>query len=388
MEMSLNPNHRVNYDQEGNIILSNTAGSLSCPANVVSHETRDATLAASPPLIIWRELREKLHGITSGIVEESGRQIHWSIKDGRSFLRCLRDAAINMRSCTWAFLTQPVWVPGRRNQPKQYSRGTLFLLDIVRFGGTFAFLFTLLFVGLNYQSFWDIALSHIDLLHDAHIASDLSSEVDGAFAEKLRRVPMLTVAGKNADDILSLLPPVGPPVPTLIIPKLGMTVPIAIPPSDALLREDWATLEEDIQTALQDGVVHYPGTARPGQAGNFFITGHSSYFPWSPGRYKSIFARLGQLEPGDEYWVFYGGDKFRYLIKDKREVRPSDVTVLDQPIGKRLSTLMTCTPVGTTLRRLILEAQEVDPVTGTALKVGDHGKRQTAPKVRVEMLPI
>jgi len=134
-------------------------------------------------------------------------------------------------------------------------------------------------------------------------------------------------------------------------------------------------------------VVHYPGTANPGQAGNFFVTGHSSYYPWSPGNFKTVFARLHLLEVGDEYWVYFGGDRHRYTIKGKKEVRPSDVTVLDQPSNRRISTLMTCTPVGTTLRRLIITAQETDPVTGAAMKVGERATQQ-APKYEMEALPI
>jgi sortase (surface protein transpeptidase) len=48
---------------------------------------------------------------------------------------------------------------------------------------------------------------------------------------------------------------------------------------------------------------------------------------------------------------------------------------------------MTCTPVGTTLRRLIITAVEVDPVSGKPLEVGEHATEQ-APKLKMEMLPI
>ncbi|MBI5156147.1 sortase [Candidatus Peregrinibacteria bacterium] len=347
----------------------------------IAEDTPEATA-------VWRELREKMFFVTSGIVQEGSRQYITSFHDGRDLLSRISDSAKHGTRRTWAFLTQPVWVPGRKNTPKKYSRGTLFVLDIVRFGGTFAFLFVTLFVSLNYQSFWEIMKSRIDPLNDAGVRSRLEAETQGTLADKLKRVPGLTVAGRSAGDLLSFLPEVGPPVPTLIIPKLGLNVPIVLPSTDSLLKEDWKQLEEDIQASLADGVVHYPGTARPGQAGNFFITGHSSYFPWAAGHYKSVFARLHELEKGDEYWVFYGGDKFRYRIIDKREVKPSDVTVLDQPMNKRLSVLMTCTPIGTTLRRLIIEAQEVDTVKGDVLKPGEHGSREAAPKVRVEMLPI
>ncbi|MBU2259213.1 class E sortase [Patescibacteria group bacterium] len=168
---------------------------------------------------------------------------------------------------------------------------------------------------------------------------------------------------------------------------MELNIPLVTPSYEALLREDWTQVEDDIQDALQMGVVHYPGTAKPGQAGNFFVTGHSSYYPWASGKYKNVFARLHELEPGDEYWVYYGGDKHRYIVRGKKEVKSSDVTVLDQPVDRRVATLMTCTPIGTTLRRLIITSEEVDPQTGIALQVGERG-HDSLPKARPQALPI
>lgn len=333
---------------------------------------------------LWNDVREQMYAVTNDVLTEGTRQYQTSLKNGivtgRSVLQGCKDGTVRL----WHFLTQPVWVPGRNNTPKQYGRGTLFLLDTVRFGGTFASLFVVLFVSLNFQSFWSIAHSYVDPLADITSGGVLN----GALSEKLKHIPSLSVAGSDTGDLTAFLPEVGPPENRLIIPKLNLNVPIAVPPSGNLLKEDWENLEKDIQTALEDGVVHYPGTARPGQAGNFFVTGHSSYFPWAPGNYKSVFARLGELEVGDEYWVYYGGDKFRYVIREKKEIRPSDVSVLDQPVSRRASTLMTCTPVGTTLRRLILSAQEVDPATGKAMEVGEHRKETDKPLTKMGVLPI
>lgn len=332
---------------------------------------------------LWQNVRGKVFAVTNDLIEEGNRQYQSSFVDGvqasHGIVRTLKNSAVK----TWSFLTQPVWVPGRNNKPKQYGRGVLFTLDVVRFGGTFASLFVVLFVSLNFQSFWSIAQSYMNPLGGAAAAS-----LDSTMAEKLRKMPGLAVAGGQLDDLVSFLPEVGPPENRLIIPKLNLNVPIVVPSNADLLKEDWKALEEDIQQGLQDGVVHYPGTARPGQAGNFFVTGHSSYFPWAPGNFKSVFARLGELKIGDEYWVYYGGDKHRYVITEKKEIMPSDVSVLDQPVSKRVATLMTCTPIGTTLRRLILIANEIDPVTGDIMKVGERGHDIVEPTTKTEMLPI
>lgn len=145
----------------------------------------------------------------------------------------------------------------------------------------------------------------------------------------------------------------------LIIPKIGQSVPLVDMSTEHIEGENWNELEKQIQDSLKDGVVHYPGTAKPGQFGNFFITGHSSYYPWDPGKFKDVFALLGKLEVGDRYYVYYDQIKYSYEVTEKFEVQPDVVDVLAQPKNKKISTLMTCTPVGTTLRRLIIRAEQI-----------------------------
>ena len=153
--------------------------------------------------------------------------------------------------------------------------------------------------------------------------------------------------------------PIAPTDNRIVIPKLGKSVPIVEMSTEPIEGENWADLEKQIQGGLQDGVVHYPGTAKPGQFGNVFITGHSSYYPWDPGEFKDVFALLGKLEVNDQFIVYYDQKKFIYKIYDKVEVQPDDVSVLEQPHDKKVATLMTCTPVGTALRRLIIKAEEI-----------------------------
>lgn len=324
--------------------------------------------------------------MTHGALQEGALELAASYEGGRTGVASARREFAQVGQHLWGILRQPVWVPGRKNTVTQHSRGVLFLLDTLRFGGTFAGIFLALFVTMNYQSFWEITKAKLTFLEQPSIGSGMDPAIADILRENLKNVPELTKAGGRS-DLLSYLK-VGPPIPRLIIPKLSLNVPIVLPPTDALRQQDWGQVERDIQHALQDGVVHYPGTARPGQAGNFFITGHSSYYPFAAGHFKTVFARLHELQPGDEYWVYFGGDKHRYVIDTKKEVKPSDISVLDQPLDQRIATLMTCTPVGTTLRRLIVRAHEIDPITGEVLKVGERIARPEVQELKLEALPI
>ena len=354
--------HHAFYDTEGNIVLPEAS----------------AHFLENPPPNVTPKTK----------IGEFCDQYLSIILEGCSSWKNVRREVKNGLHATWKFLWQPVWIPGRNRTPKQMSRCTLFVLDVLRFGSTFAVIFLSIFISLNFESFWEIAQKKIDPFQ-AIANESAAANIEETLRDKLKLVPSLSIAGKMEGNLLSFLPPVGPPDDRLIIPDLNLNVPIIIPKNTSLLAEDWDQLELDIQKALEDGVIHSPGTARPGQAGNFFVTGHSSYYPWAAGAFKSVFARLSELNVGDEYWVYYGGDRHRYVIREKNEVRPSTVSVLDQPTDKRLSTLMTCTPVGTTLRRLVLVAQELDPVSGLPLDIGERTHQENLlPRIQPQMLPI
>ncbi|MBI1934267.1 sortase [Candidatus Peregrinibacteria bacterium] len=359
------PSPRIRYDAVGNIILLDGG----------EHQPHRAFRSASALSLPW----PTLHTFFRAIFSESALQYRWTFSTFRGITHHMHASAVQRTSALLAFLHQPVWIPGRRGIPKQYNRGTLFLLDSLRFGTTFAVIFALLFFTLNYQSFEKIAAAMMDPLALLNDRLPVEQATETLFQKPL---------GHGDTDLAQFLPPIGPPENRLLIPSLGVNVPIVIPPNDALLKEDWDNLEKDIQTSLEKGTVHYPGTARPGQAGNFFVTGHSSYYPWSSGKYKSVFARLPSLNIGEEFWVYYGGDRHRYVVQEKKEVKSTDVGVLDQPLDRRIATLMTCVPVGTTLRRLIVTAQELDPITGSPMAVGQHAATTDTPKIPSGMLPI
>lgn len=139
----------------------------------------------------------------------------------------------------------------------------------------------------------------------------------------------------------------------LSIPKIGVNAPII-----------WNADPNQILRDLQRGVAHYQGTSLPNTvSGNVFITGHSSGYPWDPGQYKTVFANLDKLVAGDTISVTTEQNTYVYRVKDSVVVRPSETSVL-APTPTPILSLMTCVPVGTNLRRLIVRADliEVKPL--------------------------
>lgn len=95
----------------------------------------------------------------------------------------------------------------------------------------------------------------------------------------------------------------------------------------------------------------------PGATGNAFIFGHSSNYPWIKGDYNDVFALLDNLEFGDKIIVYYNQQKFVYTIREKKIIRPGDLKALDRDDTKKELSLMTCWPIGTTLKRMLVFAE-------------------------------
>lgn len=134
----------------------------------------------------------------------------------------------------------------------------------------------------------------------------------------------------------------------LLIPKIAVKAPVVW---------DSSSDEASMLTSLEQGVAHYGFTGRPsGGRGNVFLSGHSSYSFWAPGNYKTVFANLDRLEPGDQLAITEGELVYLYEVRTKRVIKPTELSVLD-PTEQSLVSLMTCVPVGTNLNRLIVQAE-------------------------------
>jgi len=81
--------------------------------------------------------------------------------------------------------------------------------------------------------------------------------------------------------------------------------------------------------SLENGVAQMKGTAKPGEGGNIFIFGHSSFYSTSPGNYKEIFKNLQDIKTGDLIEVAYHGQNYQYQVSETKVVEPTDVDVLN-----------------------------------------------------------
>lgn len=141
----------------------------------------------------------------------------------------------------------------------------------------------------------------------------------------------------------------------IIVPRIGKNIPLV----DISVTKsfDFDHMENIFMQELENGVVRYPGSALPGEKGNSFIFGHSSNYPWIKGNYNDVFALLDNVEYGDQIIVFYNQKKYVYTVREKKVVKPGDVKALERDPSKTELSLMTCWPVGTTLKRMLVFAE-------------------------------
>lgn len=138
----------------------------------------------------------------------------------------------------------------------------------------------------------------------------------------------------------------------IIIPKINVDVPVVY---------DIKTYDENaIQAGLERGVVHYNNTSVPGKAGNNVIVGHSSNNFFNTGKYKFAFVLLDRLEVGDTFILHYGGVRYIYKVSNKKVISPNDFSLI-QPTATPTTTLITCTPPGTSWNRLVVQGEQISP---------------------------
>jgi len=110
------------------------------------------------------------------------------------------------------------------------------------------------------------------------------------------------------------------------------------------------------QQSLTRGVAHAQNSSLPDQPGNMFIFSHSSANFYQATRYNSIFYLLHKLVPGDQIIIYYQDNPYYYQVVSKQYVQPQAVEYLRSFSPQHTLTLMTCWPPGTTLKRLIIQA--------------------------------
>jgi sortase A len=177
--------------------------------------------------------------------------------------------------------------------------------------------------------------------------------------------------------------------PRLIIPKINVDVPVIY---DNTMGSDQTETYNKQMAAMAKGVAWFGiagADSHPGQKGNTVLSGHSSNDWFDLGDLKFVFANLDRMKKDDTIYVNYRGTRYTYQVTDRKIVLPTQLSALQTGSDKAMLTLITCTPLGTSEKRLLVFAEQVSPdpdAATSAPSVNPASKSTEIPGVRSKFL--
>lgn len=167
--------------------------------------------------------------------------------------------------------------------------------------------------------------------------------------EEMEKVEQVTFADYvEADPVIATITPASQEF-SVVIPKIQVNS-VVIPRVNANDKTQY-------MAALKQGLAHAAGTSLPGEPGDTYIFGHSTDYEWNITNWNALFYNLKDLEPGDKVYVWYQGMPKIYQVTEKKVYEPKDTSFINLGGGEERLVLQTCTPPGTTWKRLVVFAK-------------------------------
>lgn len=135
----------------------------------------------------------------------------------------------------------------------------------------------------------------------------------------------------------------------IIIPAIEVDAPIVFPKSADI---------DVLNDSLLKGIVHYPGSALPGEKGSVFLSGHSTGLTIVHNKSFEVFNRLKDLKTGDIVQIQSGNQEYRYRVLSMK-IAKVDGAVIDLNSRKEKLILSTCRIFGRDVKddRFVVEAE-------------------------------
>lgn len=199
---------------------------------------------------------------------------------------------------------------------------------------------------------------------DVSTCEDLLAEAKAYNEQLLSKQARFAMEGEALEQYLQLLHSNGGAIGYLEIDTIGVTLPLYLGNSPAI---------------LQVGAGTMPGSSLPvgGPSTHAVITGHRG-LPSS-----RLFTDLDQVAEGDVFVLHVLNETLFYQVDQIRIVEPQDLTELEIQEGKDLCTLITCTPYGINTHRMLVRGHRIEES-----QMGDVDYRVTADAMQVDTLLV
>jgi len=120
------------------------------------------------------------------------------------------------------------------------------------------------------------------------------------------------------------------------------------------IQVDEVVIESDAPEAVDWGVWRRPQTSTPDKGGNTVLVAHR--FAYSAG---ATFYHLDKMEVGEKFAVFWNDEEYIYEVFDIGVV-PATAIEIEDNTAEPMMTLYTCTPIWTSVDRLVVKANLID----------------------------
>lgn len=125
-------------------------------------------------------------------------------------------------------------------------------------------------------------------------------------------------------------------------------------PSQNIKNSKVSAIDFDLSKHL---VQYFTTSKSPVEKGTSVIFGHSTLPQWfDPLNYMTIFANLHQIKNGDEIILTVDGVDYKYKVYSISVMNADDPNIFSQSFDNSYITVVTCTPPGTTWKRLVVRA--------------------------------
>lgn len=177
-----------------------------------------------------------------------------------------------------------------------------------------------------------IAVAYLPGGHTPPTAPGGAAPIEASIPEHLR--PLVEVP--SPVPLPTVEPQPEQPV-RIVIPSINVDAPV-------VQGDDWETLKL--------GVGHHLGSANPGERSNMVLSAHNDI-------YGEIFRYLPDLELEDEIIVHTMTRTYRYVVKARRIIAPTQVEVMD-PTREPVVTLISCYPYLIDTQRIVVIGELIE----------------------------
>ena len=125
-------------------------------------------------------------------------------------------------------------------------------------------------------------------------------------------------------------------------------------PSQGINKAKVSAIDFDLSKHL---VQYFTTSKSPIEKGTSVIFGHSTLPQWfDPKNYMTIFANMHQIKSGDDIVITLNEKDYTYKVFSISIVESNDPNIFAQSYDNSYITIVTCTPPGTTWKRLVVRA--------------------------------